>query len=69
MLQAKTLSPSMAAIPNVGSRQTGTGREFLDTKIPTPKELVKQLDQYVVGQTHAKKVSNFFLSSTSFFIV
>ena len=31
------------------------GGAFGSQKIATPKELVKMLDQYVVGQTHAKK--------------
>ena len=32
------------------------GGNFGTQKIGTPKELVKMLDQYVVGQSHAKKV-------------
>ena len=51
------MSPSMAAIPSVGGRQTGQAKDLKETRVPTPKELVKMLDEYVVGQTHAKKVS------------
>lgn len=60
------MSPSMAAIPNVGGRQTGTGQQFGGVKILTPKQLHAKLDEYVVGQHHAKKVGAFFLEA--FFI-
>jgi ATP-dependent Clp protease ATP-binding subunit ClpX len=36
-------------------RRRGTGKQLF-TKIPTPREIVKQLDEYVIGQEHAKKV-------------
>jgi len=36
-------------------RRRGTGREpFL--KVPPPREIMRQLDEYVIGQDHAKKV-------------
>jgi ATP-dependent Clp protease ATP-binding subunit ClpX len=36
-------------------RRRGTGKQLFN-KVPTPREVVAQLDQYVVGQDHAKKV-------------
>jgi len=36
-------------------RRRGTAKPLF-TKIPTPRQVVAQLDQYVVGQDHAKKV-------------
>jgi ATP-dependent Clp protease ATP-binding subunit ClpX len=36
-------------------RRRGTAKPLF-TKIPTPRQIVAQLDQYVVGQDHAKKV-------------
>jgi ATP-dependent Clp protease ATP-binding subunit ClpX len=36
-------------------RRRGTGKQLF-TKIPTPREIVGQLDEYVIGQEHAKKV-------------
>ena len=36
-------------------RRRGTSKQLF-TKIPTPREIVEQLDEYVIGQEHAKKV-------------
>jgi ATP-dependent Clp protease ATP-binding subunit ClpX len=36
-------------------RRRGTGKQLF-TKIPTPREIATQLDEYVIGQEHAKKV-------------
>jgi ATP-dependent Clp protease ATP-binding subunit ClpX len=36
-------------------RRRGTSKQLF-TKIPTPREIVTQLDEYVIGQEHAKKV-------------
>ena len=36
-------------------RGSGTGRELF-SKIPTPRDIVRHLEQYVIGQDHAKKV-------------
>ena len=36
-------------------RRRGTSKPLF-SKIPTPREIVAQLDQYVIGQDHAKKV-------------
>src|SRR6187200_1530308 len=36
-------------------RRRGTSKALF-TKVPSPRELVKQLDSYVVGQTQTKKV-------------
>jgi len=36
-------------------RRRGTGKESL-AKIPSPREIMRQLDEYVIGQEHAKKV-------------
>jgi len=36
-------------------RRRGPGKQPL-TKVPTPRQLVEQLDQYVIGQDHAKRV-------------
>jgi ATP-dependent Clp protease ATP-binding subunit ClpX len=36
-------------------RRRGTGKQLFN-KIPSPREIVGQLDEYVIGQEHAKKV-------------
>ena len=36
-------------------RRRGTSKPLF-SKIPTPRQIVAQLDQYVIGQEHAKKV-------------
>ena len=36
-------------------RRRGTSKQLFN-RIPTPRELVDQLDEYVIGQEHAKKV-------------
>ena len=36
-------------------RRRGTSRQLF-TKVPTPRQIVDQLSQYVIGQDHAKKV-------------
>jgi ATP-dependent Clp protease ATP-binding subunit ClpX len=36
-------------------RRRGTGKEPF-VKIPSPREIMRQLDEYVIGQDHAKKV-------------
>ena len=36
-------------------RRRGASQQLF-TKVPTPREIVEHLDQYVIGQTHAKKV-------------
>jgi ATP-dependent Clp protease ATP-binding subunit ClpX len=36
-------------------RRRGTNKQIF-SKIPTPRQVVSQLDQYVIGQDHAKKV-------------
>ncbi len=36
-------------------RRRGTGKQLFN-RIPTPREIVTQLDEYVIGQEHAKKV-------------
>jgi len=36
-------------------RRRGTGKQLF-SRIPTPREIVEQLDQYVIGQDHAKRV-------------
>ena len=47
------------SMPMVGGQMSSFGGSFGSQKIGTPKELVKMLDQYVVGQSHAKKVAFF----------
>ncbi|RMD88073.1 MAG: ATP-dependent Clp protease ATP-binding subunit ClpX [Candidatus Dadabacteria bacterium] len=32
------------------------GGGYADAKVPTPKEIKKELDEYIIGQEHAKKV-------------
>ena len=36
-------------------RRRGTGKQLFN-RIPSPREIVTQLDEYVIGQDHAKKV-------------
>jgi len=36
-------------------RRRGTGKQLF-TRVPTPRDIVRQLNEYVVGQDHAKKV-------------
>ena len=36
-------------------RRRGTNKQLF-SKVPTPREIVTQLDEYVIGQEHAKKV-------------
>jgi ATP-dependent Clp protease ATP-binding subunit ClpX len=36
-------------------RRRGTGKQLFN-RVPSPRELVAQLDEYVIGQEHAKKV-------------
>src|SRR6266446_4602974 len=36
-------------------RRRGTNKQLF-TKVPSPREIVSQLDEYVIGQDHAKKV-------------
>src|SRR6266516_4394362 len=36
-------------------RRRGTIKQLF-TKVPSPREIVAQLDEYVIGQDHAKKV-------------
>jgi ATP-dependent Clp protease ATP-binding subunit ClpX len=36
-------------------RRRGTNKQLF-TKVPSPREIVNQLDEYVIGQEHAKKV-------------
>src|SRR5260221_61446 len=36
-------------------RRRGSNKQLF-TKVPTPREIVTQLDEYVIGQEHAKKV-------------
>jgi ATP-dependent Clp protease ATP-binding subunit ClpX len=36
-------------------RRRGTGKQLFQ-RIPTPREIVSQLDQYVIGQTRTKKI-------------
>ena len=51
----------LSAVPNFGGHdsQGSTGFRILgDGPVPTPRELVAQLDQYVIGQDQAKRVSS-----------
>ena len=54
--QARSTPMGAGSMPMVGGQMSSFGGSFGSQKIATPKELVKMLDQYVVGQTHAKKV-------------
>lgn len=50
----------MSAVPNFGGSdsQGATGFKIMgDGPIPTPRQLVAMLDQYVIGQDKAKRVS------------
>ena len=57
---------AMGSIPVVGGHMSSSGGYFGNQKIPTPKELVKMLDQYVVGQNRAKRVSPGSLSQQNY---
>ena len=52
-------SQPITAVPNYGGSDGhgATGFQIMgDGPVPTPKQLVEQLDQYVIGQKQAKKV-------------
>ena len=54
-------SQPITAVPNYGGSDGhgATGFQIMgDGPVPTPKQLVEQLDQYVIGQKQAKKVCN-----------
>lgn len=51
----------MSAVPNFGGSDShgNTGFKIMgDGPIPTPRQLVGMLDQYVIGQDKAKRVSH-----------
>ena len=51
----------MTAVPNYGGRdgQGATGFNITgDGAIPTPRQIVAKLDEYVIGQDQAKKVKH-----------
>ena len=55
------ISHPINAVPNYGGSDGhgATGFQILgDGVIPTPKQIVSKLDQYVIGQQNAKKVCN-----------
>lgn len=51
------------AVPQFGGATTNTvsGQHFGISRLPTPREMVAALDQFVIGQAHAKRVSDFGL--------
>lgn len=50
---------TLEAIPQFGGNTTNTttaNHQWGFTRVPSPRDLVRALDQYVIGQEHAKKV-------------
>lgn len=66
MVQARSTPMGMGSLPMVGGQMSSYGGAFGSQKIATPKELVKMLDQYVVGQDRAKKVIQYKLPHSNF---
>lgn len=53
-----TPATTMEAVPQYGGQTTSTttAHHWGISRVPSPRELVRALDQHVVGQAHAKKV-------------
>ncbi|XP_078428283.1 CLP protease regulatory subunit X isoform X2 [Wolffia australiana] len=45
-----------ADVGGIGTKETGWGGACLANEFPTPKDICKELDKYVIGQERAKKV-------------
>lgn len=56
---------TLEAVPQFGGNSTNTVSSWSGgfSRVPTPRELVEALDQYVIGQPQAKRVSHVLVAA------